>query len=56
MDAPSLLTNVLAPVSLVYQDSFLLILLNSVADELTKFIMDSRQEKEKENIKRKIKK
>ncbi|MAT49504.1 MAG: hypothetical protein CMA27_06705 [Euryarchaeota archaeon] len=27
-----------------------------MADELTKFIMDSRQEKEKENIKRKIKK
>ena len=27
-----------------------------LADELTKFIMDSRQEKEKENIKRKIKK
>lgn len=27
-----------------------------LADEVTKFIMDSRQEKEKENIKRKIKK
>tara|TARA_X000000368_G_scaffold389359_1_gene351657 strand:+ start:3064 stop:3414 length:351 start_codon:yes stop_codon:yes gene_type:complete len=27
-----------------------------LADELTKFIMDSREEKEKENIKRKIKK
>ena len=27
-----------------------------LADELAKFIMDSRQEKEKENIKRKIKK
>ena len=27
-----------------------------MADELTKFIMDSRQEKEKENLKRKIKK
>ena len=27
-----------------------------MVDELTKFIMDSRQEKEKENIKRKIKK
>ena len=27
-----------------------------MADELTKFIMDSRQEKEKENLKKKIKK